>query len=421
MEQYEEIAIPKIEERTPRKRKPMILAVGMCAALAAVVALIIVKVYGNEERALMKALQNLAQEMDERHSQWEEAAGGKDGFELDTVLNLSAQELPITLGVDTQLRKDDSERKLQATTAFSVMNNKLLELEIYAEDETVTAALPSIWQQNFSFGTKQIDRQYNDSLFAKKWGQIDSQEISFTLFQEDALSWKEMLNRYEEIIDILSKKKKDADEALAGIKIEKLEGEILIDGFQTQGKRQYRCSQYRVALLEEATLLIAVDENERIIRVSFEEPLWIEDKKLTASIFFLGENRSIDDIVVEMQIELPLDIIPLKERLLSAFGNSIAKEDAKNKIEITLETEMVYHENDISVVANLDKLTACVDRIGTFQVKGNMTFAPLREEVEPISGETIRIFEITEDEYQNLEQQLLQKLWKWSIFSKLFG
>lgn len=421
MEQYEEIPIPEIEERMPRKRKPMFLAAGMCAALAAVIVTVIVMVYGKEERALVKSLQNLAKEMEEWQSLWE-AAGGKEGFALDTVLNLSAEELPITLGVDTVLRKDDSERKLQATTVFSVMNNKLLELGIYAEDETVMASLPSIWQQNFSFGTKRIDRQYNDSLLAKKWGQIESGEISCTLFPEqDPLFWKAMFSRYKEVVDILSKKKKDEDKALSEITIEKLEGEILIDSVAEHSSRQYRCSQYRVALVEDVVLLIAVDENERIVRVSLEEPLWIEDKKLTGSIFFMGEDRSIDDIVVEMQMELPLDYIPLEERLLSVFGNRIAQEGTEDKIEITLAAEMVYDESDTCVVANLDKLTASVDRIGTFQVKGNMTFAPLQEEIEPLSGETIRLFEMTEEEYKDLERQLLQKLWKWSIFSKLFG
>ena len=66
MEQYEEIPIPEIEERMPRKRKPMFLAAGMCAALAAVIVTVIVMVYGKEERALVKSLQNLAKEMEER-------------------------------------------------------------------------------------------------------------------------------------------------------------------------------------------------------------------------------------------------------------------------------------------------------------------------------------------------------------------
>ena len=218
--------------------------------------------------------------------------------------------------------------------------------------------------------------------------------------------------------------------------------------------RQYQCSQYRISipyhaidengrnengiegdtLIDSASsedsmmLLIAVDENDRIVQIVTEEPIILSmeyketdiDVKLTGSICFLGEEKSIDDVVVNMQVEMPLDALEINDNLLSVFGNKLV--DEKDMIEIQAVAEITYDENDSSVTTNLNKLTAKVDRIGSFKVTGTIVTEPLHEEIEALEGETIRIFEITEAQYQDLELQFLLRIGHWlNAIDKLWG
>ncbi len=195
--------------------------------------------------------------------------------------------------------------------------------------------------------------------------------------------------------------------------------------------KQYQYSQYRVVMPvteimgmewdisdENMILLLSVDENDRIVQISLEEPLLLSEGELTGSISFVGEGRSIDDIIVNMQIKGMADMSRLDESLLSELGD-ISMEQT---VEIEMNAECVFDENDTSVTINLDKLTASVTELGTFHMKGSITVEPLGEEIEPLAGESIRIFEITEEEYDALAWQMMKKLlWKTSIVGKLFG
>lgn len=440
-EPLREILIPEIEEKPHRKWKAAVGIAFACIVVPAVIAVVLVKAYFTEERALIKGFQKLAQEMKERQELWDAAieasgmasgdapANGPDAVKVETSFNLSAEELPFTLGIDTVLLRDAGARKLQASTELSVMNNKLVQLEAYGEDETVILALPALWQQNFAFDAQRIDEQYNASLLAQKWGRIENQSISVTLFPEEGhMSWKEAFVHCREGIEALFSKRKDSVNALPEVSIERLAEAIEIQ-IPERDNKQYQCSQYRVTMSdvqimeekEEITLLIAVDENDRIVQISLEEPLVLSAVELTGSIWFCGEGRSIDDIVVSMQMELSLDALSLEESTLSLFGNMSAEEMTEKKIELQMDAGVVYDENDTGVVTNLDKLTVSVDSIGALKVSGQATVEPLREEIGPLEGEIIRIFEITEEQYEALEQQLVQKLWRWSIAYKMLN
>ena len=416
MEQQDEILIPEIEDKPNKKRKLTVGIAAVCFVAVAAVVVVIAEVYFSENRALLKGLQNLAAEVQE----WQELTEkNKTGaVNAETSFNISVEELPVTLGIDTQIQSDVEARKLRASTEVSVMNMNLAKAEIYGEDETLAVAVPTIWEQNFVFDTKQIDRQYNDSLLAEKWGRLEEfPEISLDLFAErERLSWHELVTHCSEI--------------LKDLEIERIEEKIAVN-IPEKDNKQYQCSQYRVVMPvteimgmewdvsdENMILLVSVDENKRIVQISLEEPLLLPDGELTGSISFVGEERSIDDIIVNMQIKGKADMPRLDESLLS----ELAGINLEQTVEVEMSAECVLDENDTSVTINLDKLTASVTDLGALKMNGSIILAPLLEEIEPLAGESIRIFEITEEEYDALVWQMTKKLlWKMSIVGKLFG
>lgn len=416
MEQQDEILIPEIEDKPNKKRKLTVGIAAVCFVAVAAVVVVIAEVYFSENRALLKGLQNLAAEVQE----WQELTEkNKTGaVNAETSFNISVEELPVTLGIDTQIQSDVEARKLRASTEVSVMNMNLAKAEIYGEDETLAVAVPTIWEQNFVFDTKQIDRQYNDSLLAEKWGRLEEfPEISLDLFAErERLSWHELVTHCSEI--------------LKDLEIERIEEKIAVN-IPEKDNKQYQCSQYRVVMPvteimgmewdvsdENMILLVSVDENKRIVQISLEEPLLLPDGELTGSISFVGEERSIDDIIVNMQIKGKADMSRLDESLLS----ELAGINLEQTVEVEMSAECVLDENDTSVTINLDKLTASVTDLGALKMNGSIILAPLLEEIEPLAGESIRIFEITEEEYDALVWQMTKKLlWKMSIVGKLFG
>lgn len=416
MEQQDEILIPEIEDKPNKKRKLAVGIAAVCIVAVAAVVVVIAKVYFSENKALVKGLQNLATEVQERQELTEQNKTG--AVNTETSFNVSVENLPVTLGIDTQILRDTEARKLRTSTAVSVMNMNLAKVEIYGEDETLAVAVPTIWEQNFVFDTKQIDRQYNDSLLSEKLGRIEGlPEISLDLFAErERMPWQELVIHSQEI--------------LKDLEIERMEEKIAVN-IPEKDNKQYQCSQYRVVMPaaeimgmewdvsdENMILILSVDENNRIVQISLEEPLLFPEGELSGSISFVGEGRSIDDIVVNMQMKGKADMSRLDENLLSELG-SISMEQT---IEIEMNAECIFDESDTSVTISLDKLTASVTELGALKMKGSITLEPLGEEIEPLAGESIRIFEITEDEYDALAWQMMKKLlWKTSIAGKLFG
>lgn len=441
MEQFGEIQIPEIEEkkRWSRKRK---IAAGIfvgCIIMSIIAVFVFFRLYFTEERAFLRAFRKLAEEMRERQELWEEATGNGpedslDQIRLTTICNLSGEELPFTLGVDTILIRDADAREMRSETKFSVMNNQLAELEIYGEDNTLIVTLPDFFEQNFIFDAERIDLQYNESLFAEIFGVLEDCEISVNLFRDkEPIQWMKYLADWQEEIDL-----------------EKLENLIDIS-VPEKDDRKYRCSQYRLTIpkdwinrlmtdcmeisgnwaaekgmtvesTQDLVIVIAIEEKtDRIVRILMEEPIALSfgnaenkiEMEAGGSICFLGEGRSIDDIVVSMQAEMPFEI---NERLKAVFGY-----DTEDKIEIQMSAEALYHENDTSVTADLHKLTVSVDRIGEFKLTGEAVLEPLREEIETPTGENIRLFEMTEEEYRDLKEQLLKKIWRWMKAYSIFG
>ena len=66
-------------------------------------------------------------------------------------------------------------------------------------------------------------------------------------------------------------------------------------------------------------------------------------------------------------------------------------------------------------------LRPSVDRVGSFKLTGKIKLEPLEEAIEAPAGETIRLFEISEEEYGNMREQVMKKIWRWLKALSIFG
>lgn len=416
-----EINIPEIPEKK-NKKKIWLVAAGILAACLLVGTMAfacIVKLYNTSERKLLKGFISLAEEVGDWNEIWKNAS---DRMKLTTIMNVSGEELPITLGIDVESMRDVEAKRLQTSLIFSVSNTDLAEITTYGDEKKIMLAMPDFFRQNLSFQTTHIEQQYNQSLWAEKFGKMEEEEISIDLFAGEDKAEKEI-----DIEQLINKWKEMDTEKIT---IEELEEAV-----------DY-CTQYRIVLPQElvesivetestqdsgqkteelasdVALLVSMDKNNRIMQIKFEEPVLISigGKKpisVSGSMMFLGEERSIDDIAVRCEWDIPMDALELDEKTkeaLEVFGN---KSGLQDNIEFVTDMNIALDGNDISVVADLNKLTISVDRLGTYKITGSVKAEPLKEEIRPLEGETISLFEITEEEYEDLTTQISHNLYKW--------
>lgn len=455
MGQFEEIQVPVMEEK-PKKNQKWKLIAGITAGGIAVLAagiVFAVKV-SRLESTLVKGVHNLTQEMNERWQLWEEATGNTLMNELNRVkttvsFNISGDELPVTIGLDSTLQRDGDARRIWGETALSVMNTELFGMELYGEDEKVTISVPDFLEQNLEFDAEGIDLQYNNSLFAEKFGTMEIEGVSLDLFPEEShFMWTELLLEWQEAAKEKDAAKKEDTEALPEIIIEELEEkkQITLPG---QDDKERLCTQYRIVvpqerlekavgdgmtaaegveaasgleaeieILQDVSFLLSIDENDRIVQISLQEPLSISTESqgyeipisYEGSISFTGESRAIDEIIIDMESKIELREVKSGPRALFPFRSEAYGED--ETLEVHIGMEIVYDEDDTSVVCSLDDLAVIMDDM-RIQVKGKITAEPLREEIQPLEGDTIRIFEITEAEYDDLEEELQRKILYW--------
>ncbi|MCM1143867.1 MAG: hypothetical protein NC318_07810 [Blautia sp.] len=442
MEPWEQISIPEIQEKSHKKRNGLIIASVAAGCILAVLlsGIFLFRIYNTAERRILRGFQRLAGEVIEQQvllNKTGEDTAKPGAMKLETTLNLSSEELPITLGVDTVLLRDTDARRMRADTALSVMNRKLVQIQTYGEEETLTFRLPDFFDQNLAFDTRRIDSQYNQSLFAEKFGEVDMPETSLQLFPEQEWSGEKLQKVWKNFLEDWKESLKSED-TLPEIQVEMVEEEIEVN-IPGNSDRQYLCSQYlvtipkewsrrlaldeaKVRLEQDIALLVAMDRHSRIICLSLKKPLslMVETEngeklvELEADISFLGEERSIDDMIIGVGLEIPVTY-PGAERswrgLLPGRGNAAVKE---HRVALRAETELVFTENNMCIVMEPNQITAVLDDEDLFKVTGRVVWEPLREGIEPLEGETIRLFEITEAQYEDLERQLSRKLRKWA-------
>lgn len=443
-----EIQIPEIAEKQ-NKKKTWIVAAGIlvaCFIVVAVSIVAIIKIYNTDERKLLKGFMNLAEEVGEWNEVWERETGRNlvdymDKAKFTGVLNLSSEELPITVGIDLVSMQDVDAKKMQSSMTVSVSNIDLAEITVYGDEKQMIVAMPDFWRQNLAFKTNHIEKQYNNSLWADMLGEIDNEEISIDLFAE-----QEEQN-IEIDVEQLVEEWKELKES--GLTIEKLDKTVEID-VQSRNNTVYQCSQYRIVIPQELAeslielgnsdggeenekqpentveeivsdivLLVSMDKSNQIVQLQFEKPLALstgagENIEFSGYMMFLGKERSIDDMLVRLKWSIPMEVMELDDETKNALESFGKSEDLLDTIEVVTDMNIIFNENDVSVFTDLDKLTMSVDSLGTYKLTGSVKVEPLEETIKPLEGETIQLFQITQEELEDLQNQLLKNLDKWS-------
>ena len=354
----------------------------------------------------------------------------------------------ITLGVDMDSYLDKKTKQMSGNVALSVMNNNLLDMDIYAEQDTICFSIPALFLEDMYFSSQNIVSQYNRSLWAD-YHRLDSEDFSIDLFQTYSYMDREQFTQnYAEELAALSQKisLEKVEKGLYRITLPQAETEALLQAVAEMEDLQQEipCQQF---LQDEVKLLLELDGNKRIESIVLEEPVAILDGKdtLEGEVFFLGEKRSIDKvqgkIIVtedgEEALRLVVQLIPTAEDTTYGMEASVKctsngqlsridyqreydSDRAKFQIEATVDTQeetvAVQTEGTFEDVAaentlhlNLEELTVSMDGKDLYKISGELLVEPLQEEVVRTVEARTDFFAMTEQDWEEIALQVINK------------
>lgn len=360
----------------------------------------------------------------------------------------------ITLGVDMDSYLDKKAKQMSGNVAFSVMNNNLLDMDIYAEQDTICFSIPALFLEDMYFSSQDIVSQYNHSFWAD-YHRLDSEDFSIDLFQTDSYMDREKLKQnYAEELAALRQNIsiEKVEKGLYRITLPQAETEALLQAVAEMEdlKQEIACRQF---LQEDVKLLLELNGNKRIESIVLEEPVTVLDGKdtLEGEVFFLGEKRSIDKIqgkiIVtedgEETLRLVGQLIPTAEDTTYEMEASVKctrngqlsridyqreydSDTAKFQIEATMDTQeesvAVQAEGNFEDVEaektlhlNLERLTVSMDGKDLYKISGELLAEPLQEEVVRRVEARTDFFAMTEQDWEEIALQIINKygsLWE---------
>lgn len=273
---------------------------------------------------VQKGLANLAKDIAQNSNPLTEKLGlddiaemmQEDGGHVQTVLNFTVDipsEERVTLGVDTNYYKDVRAKELSADTSISIMNNDLVNINIYANDEVFCFSIPELLLEDIYIENENLVSQYNNSIFGDIYPS-DMEDFSIDLFpdKKDKASLSERRNQslaWGELED-------DIDACRRAMTIEKVEKglyrvtfparetnrlykSILKSVYQDDELRKYLfADDYKKIIASDVSLLFEINGKNRIESIMLEEPVEMLDGEasMDGEIFFLGEKISTDKI-----------------------------------------------------------------------------------------------------------------------------
>lgn len=446
-----EILIPVLEEPPRKNWKKTAGILTVCCLMVLCISGIMYIVYNTPERRIMRGFVHLAEEIEKIQSEDSslqgEGSGSMDesnvlqssGLQVSAKLNVSGENLPNTIGVDTILLIELEEQgrniqeqngqgeniqeqsiqeediyngyRISADTKFSVVNNELAIIRFYIDEreDLIQIALPDFWDGHLELTQDNLDSQYNKSVIADYWGTVPENGISLHL-PTKRLTTKQLLNGMivEEIGDVTVEKTEDKD---------------MTAGTVTEMTRRYKCKQYKVWFPEFGiTTEIALDRKNYIREIILSEPRKIVEGKSdmgtgvlpemicveSAQLMMLGERHSIDDISVSAGIRIESE----KWNWLTAtsFEKGLLQAD------LELEGKVICKEkgrNDKAVSFELSELTISVDDLGEYRVTGTTSTDRPAILPQPLTGEAVAITELPEETYLEIEENIRKEIEKW--------
>ena len=310
------------------------IVIGIACALVAVIGIAIgVLAYftSTPSYKVQKGLANLAKDVAQNSNPLTEKLGlddiaemmQEDGGHVQTILNFTVDipsEERVTLGVDMNYYKDVHAKELSADTNISIMNNNLVNINIYANDEVFCFSVPELLLEDIYIENENLVSQYNGSIFGSIYPS-DLEDFSIDLFPDknDRASLSERRNQslvWGELED-------DIDDCRRAMTIEKVEKglyrvtfpaketdrlykSILESVYQDEELREYLFpDDYKKIIASDVKLLFEINGKNRIESIMLEEPVEMLDGEasMDGEVFFLGEKISTDKIQGKMTVE----------------------------------------------------------------------------------------------------------------------
>ena len=427
---------------------------------------------------VQKGLENLVKDIAENNNPLTDKLGlddiaemmQEDGCHVQTVLNLTVDipsEERITVGVDTNYYKDVDAKELSADTSISVMNNDLISINIYANDEVFCFSIPELFLEDVYIENENLVSQYNDSIFGNIYPS-DVEDFSIDLFPDQ--KGKTSLGERRNQSSNWGKLEDDIDACRRAMTIEKAEKglyrvtlpaketnrlykRILESVYQDDELLGYFYpSDYKKIIASDISLLFEINGKNRIESIMLEEPVEMLDGEasMDGEIFFLGEKISTDKIQGKMtvngvdgetreiilqiqqtsgadnyQIDMDMKFTEGGDTLgvMKFVVNCDAKDD---EFDMTFSAKDDWDTTEIivkgsfddivkgeSLDIDLDKATFAINDEEYFKISGDISIEPIRNGVISSVKPKTAFFEMTYTDW-------LEIIYRWEGESSLF-
>ncbi len=401
----------------------------------------------------------------------------EEGAHTKTKLNLSSEmindllDMDMTIGFDSESYKDMKAKELSGSASLSVTNYELANIDIYANDDILCFSIPQLFLENMYFDTENIVSQYNQSILAEdgNFGKLDMEEFSLNLFEVDPVYSESVEELPETVVQDLNALRKamemdKVEKGLYRIKFPQAEADKMMQDYFEES--DFLSDLLETAELEfdeivcsDVSILMQINGQNRIEGIWLEEPVALYDgqTEVGGEIFFAGEARSIDKVQGKMSVEdtsigevmeLIMQYVPTRsgdsyqtevnvkidfDDETAARADYKAVYDASND-EFEIDLTARVDEDSVAVSAsggfdnivygerydmNLDELTMSMYEEEVYKLTGEIMIEPLTSEIKTTLEPETRIFEMSEDEWLDVIEQIAYEYE--GLFDMLFG
>ena len=456
------------------------IMIGIACALVVVIGIAIgVLAYfkSTPSYKVQKGLANLAKDIAQNSNPLTDKLGMDDiaemmqeeGGHVQTVLNVTVDipsEDRVTVGVDTNYYKDVHAKELSADTSISIMNNDLVNINLYANDEVFCFSIPELFLEDIYIENENLVSQYNDSIFGNIYPS-DLEDFSIDLFSDKndrssrngrgnkSLIWGELEDDIDACRRAMTIEK--AEKGLYRVtfparEIDRLYKSILESVYQDDELREYLFpDDYKKIISSDVSLLFEINGKNRIESIMLEEPVEMLDGEasIDGEVFFLGEKTSTDkiqgkmvvngvdgetrEIILQVQQTSDADSYQMDmDMKLTESGDTlgvvkcIVSCDAEDdEFDITFSAKDDWDTAEIivrgsfddivkgeSLDIDLDKATFTINNEEYFKISGDISIEPLRNGVISSVKPKTALFEMTFNDW-------LEIIYRWEDESSL--
>lgn len=416
---------------------------------------------------LGKAFRNLSEEIEQTRNPLMEKIGIEDlslmmveeGNHMSTKINFTSESMfGTTFGIDTEYYKDMDRKELSADTSISLMNYDFAHLNIYADEEAFCFSIPELFVENMYIDNENVMSQYNKSFLAELTGIIDGEDFSIDLFSdaEERLSlrdWQSMdgyAKRYAEDIEacrekiVMEKVEKGIYRIVCpGREMDRLVQDMMDSYgsvYEVAGEEEW-WKEYDRLIDSDISVLFELNGQNHIESITFEEPVAMLDgmASMEASLYFLGNTRSIDKMQGEIKVEgedgaersihlqilqtpsedsytvdMDVEFVEEEESLLrmkyvsnsdavrDEFDMSFSIWDDEEDVEMILLGSLDDIVRGRSLELELEEMTFHLDGEEVFKITGELLIEPFEGEIKSTVRKETAFFRMTEDDWLDI-------------------